>query len=310
MDLPMETVIDLGTVFAAQLGGNYYHYQGSLTRPPCTESVHWYILEQPAPISKSMVNNFKELFPSPMNNRPIQPINGRDVWINSDKKGKKSDKKSDKKDEAPWSYTSVQKWEEDYPKWGGDQQSPVNVMTDSLDSVQGAGAALNTRMTYGAVGPNANFQFANDGKSMVLEGNWGTLRLPDGDYIANSLNFHFPSEHAIDGMLFPGEMQIVHQRSDATGTKGLAIISIFLRDSDLLGQEGPVGFFDRLGFSSRLPVEDETIVLGADTIFNIGAIFAPQLAGAYYHYEGSLTTPPCSETVHWYLMQNAAGINK
>jgi len=362
MDLPMETVIDLGTVFAAQLGGNYYHYQGSLTRPPCTESVHWYILEQPAPISKSMVNNFKELFPSPMNNRPIQPINGRDVWINkiktekcefgwcppeedkksskkgkgddeakkgksvdetskkgkksdkddkkSDKKGKKSDKKSDKKDEAPWSYTSVQKWEEDYPKCGGDQQSPVNVMTDSLDSVQGAGAALNTRMTYGAVGPNANFQFANDGKSMVLEGNWGTLRLPDGDYIANSLNFHFPSEHAIDGMLFPGEMQIVHQRSDATGTKGLAIISIFLRDSDLLGQEGPVGFFDRLGFSSRLPVEDETIVLGADTIFNIGAIFAPQLAGAYYHYEGSLTTPPCSETVHWYLMQNAAGINK
>merc|ERR1719265_2217132 len=90
----------------------------------------------------------------------------------------------------------------------------------------------------------------------------------------------------------------------------LAVISILLRDSDLLGQEGPVGFFDRLGFSSRLPVEGETIILGADTVLNIGAIFAPQFAGPYFHYEGSLTTPPCSESVHWYLMQTAAGINK
>jgi carbonic anhydrase len=361
MDLPAETVIDLGGVFSSQLAGSYYHYGGSLTRPPCTESVHWYILEQPAPISKSMVNNFKELFPSPMNNRPIQPINERDIWINkiktdkcefgwcppeednksskkgksdekksdkksdkkdeksdkkdkkSDKKDKKSDKKekkSNKKDEAPWTYTSVQKWEDDFPKCGGNMQSPIDVQTDSLSSVQGAGAALNTMFTYGAVGPNAGFEFANDGHSMVLKGNWGTLRLPDGDYIANSLNFHFPSEHAVDGVLFPGEMQIVHQRSDAKGTNDLAVISIFLRDADMMGQEGPVGFFNRLGFSSRLPVEGETIMLGADTVLDIGAIFAPQFAGAYYHYQGSLTTPPCSETVHWYLMQTAAGINK
>lgn len=370
MDLPVETIINLGDVFEAQFAGNYYHYGGSLTRPPCTESVHWYILEEPAPITSSMVNNFKELFPSPMNNRPMQPINERDIWINriktekcefgwcppdedvkeastksskkaklgdkssksskngSSKKGssekgtsdkkKKSDKdtadkkkKSDKKEEeVEWNYASVQKWEDDYSKCGGKKQSPVDVNTSNVQIVQGPGSALVSRMTYSAVGPNAGFTFLNNGHSMSLEGKWGTLRLPDGDYIAKTLHFHFPSEHAVDGVLAAGEMHIVHQRSDATGTDGLAVIAVLLRDSDLLGQAGPVGFFDRLGFSSRLPVDGETIILGADTVLDIGAIFAPQFAGSYWHYEGSLTTPPCSETVHWYLMQTPAGINK
>jgi len=352
MDLPAETTIDLGQVFEAQFAGNYYHYGGSLTRPPCTESVHWYILDEPAPISRSMVNNFKALFPSPMNNRPIQQINDRDVWINkiktekcefgwcppkeddkkskkasSDKKsksdkesGKDSDKKSksksksdkdksDKKEpkKPAWKYSSTQKWEDDYPKCGGKKQSPVDVNTDKLDVVQGAGPGLNSRMTYNAVGPNAGFTFKNNGHAIVLDGNWGTLRLPDGDYLAKSLEFHFPSEHAVDGVLAAGEMQIVHQNPESDH---VAIISIFLRDSDLLGQTGPVGFFDRLGFSSRLPVEDETIILGADTVLNIGGIFGPQFAGPYWHYEGSLTSPPCSEAVHWYVMQTAAGINR
>jgi len=375
MDLPVETVVDIGDIFKSQFAGNYYHYGGSLTRPPCTESVHWYILDTPAPISRSMVNNFKVLFPSPMNNRPIQPLNDRDVWVDriktekcefgwcpseeesskksskksSEKSSKESSKKSSKKDtdddkdrksssskkgtsdkgkadtkksgkdadksdkkkkEAEWHYSSVQKWEDDYSKCGGKKQSPIDVNTDKLQRVQGPGSALVSRMTYNGVGPNAGFEFKNNGHSLALDGNWGTLRLPDGDYIARSLHFHFPSEHAVDGVLAAGEMHIVHQRSDASGTDGLAVVAILLRDSGLLGQAGPVGFFDRLGFSSRLPVKDETILLGADTVLDIGAIFAPQLGGSYWHYEGSLTTPPCSETVHWYLMQTPAGINK
>jgi len=360
MDLPADTVFNIGDIFSSQIAGSYYHYGGSLTRPPCTESVHWYILETPAPISRSMVNNFKVLFPSPMNNRPIQPLNDRDVWLNkiktekcefgwcptekeeskkkksskngdkdskkssksdstkkakkktSDKgkSGKKSDKSDDEEPKAHWNYASVQRWEDDYSKCGGKKQSPVDVNTTKIQSVQGPGSALVSRMSYGAVGPNAGFQFKNDGHSMTLDGNWGTLRLPDGDYIAKSLHFHFPSEHAVDGVLAAGEMHIVHQRSDATGTDGLAVIGILLRDSNLLGQPGPVGFFDRLGFSTKLPVDGETVILGADAILDIGAIFAPQLGGSYWHYEGSLTTPPCSETVHWYLMQTPAGINK
>jgi len=229
----------------------------------------------------------------------------------SDKKKGESDKNDKKKEaSAKWNYASVQHWEDDYSKCGGKKQSPVDVKTSKIDKVNGPGSALNERLSYGPVGPNAGFQFENNGQSLSLEGNWGTLRLPDGDYIAKSLVFHFPSEHAVDGVLAAGEMHIVHQRSDATGDDGLAVIGILIRDSSVLGQAGPVGFFDRLGFSSRLPVEDETIILSADTILDIGAIFAPQLAGPYWHYEGSLTTPPCSETVHWYLMQTPVGINK
>merc|ERR1719503_25485 len=130
MDLPVDIVVDIGDIFKSQFAGNYYHYGGSLTRPPCTESVHWYILDTPAPISRAMVNNFKVLFPSPMNNRPIQPLNDRDVWVNriktekcefgwcpseeesSEKSSKKSSKKDTDAEEAEWHYSSVQKWED------------------------------------------------------------------------------------------------------------------------------------------------------------------------------------------------------
>jgi len=343
MDVPADTVIDLGSTFSSQLDGNFYHYSGSLTRPPCTEGVRWYILETPAPISKSMINNFKALFPSPMNNRPAQLINDREVWINSIKtdkcefsqcepdvsvhkstnekvkrgtKGKTTVVKSDastvdhSEPHPVWNYASVQHWENDYAECGGKKQSPVDINTGKIDTVEGPGSALNVRMTYGAVGPNAGFQFKNNGHSLSLEGNWGSLRLPDGDYIAKQIHFHFPSEHAVDGVLAAGEMHIIHQRSNANGTDGLAVIGVLLRDSDILGQAGPVGFFDRLGFSSKLPAAGEVLPLAAETVLDIGAIFAPQLAGAYWHYEGSLTSPPCSETVHWYLMQTPVGISK
>ncbi|XP_005800879.2 carbonic anhydrase 4-like [Xiphophorus maculatus] len=64
---------------------SYYRYQGSLTTPPCSESVVWTVFETPIPLSmdqmkafsmvqfhdnKSMVNNF----------RPVQPLNGRLVY--------------------------------------------------------------------------------------------------------------------------------------------------------------------------------------------------------------------------------------
>jgi carbonic anhydrase len=50
-------------------------YIGSLTTPPCTEGVRWWVLEQPVPISSDQVARFAALFPD--NSRPLQPLNGR-----------------------------------------------------------------------------------------------------------------------------------------------------------------------------------------------------------------------------------------
>merc|ERR1719359_326105 len=65
--------------FLAELGGDFYHYKGSLTTPPCSQTVHWFVTEKPAKVTEKMVSNFKLLFPDPANNRPVQPLNGREL---------------------------------------------------------------------------------------------------------------------------------------------------------------------------------------------------------------------------------------
>ena len=54
-----------------------YRYQGSLTTPPCSETVLWTVLSTPVLVSADDIKAFQELFP--MNARPIQPINRRYV---------------------------------------------------------------------------------------------------------------------------------------------------------------------------------------------------------------------------------------
>jgi carbonic anhydrase len=56
----------------------HYAYEGSLTTPPCTEGVNFYILKTPVDISKAQVAKF----PFKMNARPVQPLNGRKIGAN------------------------------------------------------------------------------------------------------------------------------------------------------------------------------------------------------------------------------------
>ncbi|MFO0794744.1 MAG: carbonic anhydrase family protein [Candidatus Brocadiaceae bacterium] len=55
----------------------YYTYTGSLTTPPCSEGVNWFILKEPIEVSKVGVNKFTSLFKHDA--RPIQPVHGRVV---------------------------------------------------------------------------------------------------------------------------------------------------------------------------------------------------------------------------------------
>lgn len=59
----------------------YYHYEGSLTTPPCTEGVQWLILANPLKIGQEQIDCFAAIYKQ--NNRPIQQSNGRDVFQQS-----------------------------------------------------------------------------------------------------------------------------------------------------------------------------------------------------------------------------------
>ena len=55
----------------------YYMYKGSLTTPPCTEGITFYILDTPVELSKEQIAKFAEYYPD--NARPDQPLNGRTI---------------------------------------------------------------------------------------------------------------------------------------------------------------------------------------------------------------------------------------
>lgn len=58
---------------------SYYNFSGSLTTPPCTEGVSWFVLNTPVEVSRAQYARFGARYP--MNARPTQSINGRPIQL-------------------------------------------------------------------------------------------------------------------------------------------------------------------------------------------------------------------------------------
>ncbi len=109
----------------------------------------------------------------------------------------------------------------------------------------------------------------------------------------NLLQFHFhaPSEHTIDGVAAPMEIHFVHQDPNS-GT--LAVVGLMLIEGEQ-DNHAYAAVFDHL---PAQPSEPEAI--GADLMLET---LLPATR-AFYTYQGSLTTPPCSEIVRWLLLDS------
>jgi len=74
-----ETTVDT-TIDATSLlpqTRSYYTFGGSLTIPPCTEGVTWFVLQTPSTLSSEELATLAKLYPH--NARPLQPLNDRTV---------------------------------------------------------------------------------------------------------------------------------------------------------------------------------------------------------------------------------------
>lgn len=67
--------LDLTALLPRQHG--LYHYLGSLTTPPLTENVEWYVMDTPVHLSQAQLDAFRARYRH--NNRNVQPLNGRPV---------------------------------------------------------------------------------------------------------------------------------------------------------------------------------------------------------------------------------------
>jgi carbonic anhydrase len=70
---PPNVIVD-PTVFLPVDRG-YYTYMGSLTTPPCSENVQWFVMKQPVQVSAEQIAIFSRLYRN--NARPVQPSSGR-----------------------------------------------------------------------------------------------------------------------------------------------------------------------------------------------------------------------------------------
>lgn len=68
--------IDLPNVLPK--GRDFFHYAGSLTTPPCSEGVRWFVLKEAVSISSAQVQKYNKTFGGPTN-RPVQPLHEREI---------------------------------------------------------------------------------------------------------------------------------------------------------------------------------------------------------------------------------------
>ncbi len=114
------------------------------------------------------------------------------------------------------------------------------------------------------------------------------LMLGDVPYQLLQFHFHAPSEHARNGQRYAMEVHLVHKSADGN----LAVVGVLFER----GRENPVlqKVLDNVSANLNEVKSVQGITINA-------ADLLPE-DRRVFHYSGSLTTPPCSENVNWFVM--------
>lgn len=76
-----ETAVELDWNAMLPASHTTYRYTGSLTTPPCTEGVNWFLMTEPVALSADQIAAFTAAYEG--NNRPIQALNDREIELDT-----------------------------------------------------------------------------------------------------------------------------------------------------------------------------------------------------------------------------------
>jgi len=177
----------------------------------------------------------------------------------------------------------------------GLRQSPIDIDLGHIYAQEFTPSGVPIRSNYKAT----DATMKNTGRGVEIEAAMGTMYCGDDSvqYNAVAVHFHSPSEHTRKGEHFPLELQIVHQRNGTKDASDLVIISFLFTEAHASIESS---FLSAIG--SEIPTLKEfSDVKG----LNLNLLHG--LQGSYISYEGSISTPPCTESVQHHVMSVIQG---
>jgi carbonic anhydrase len=204
-----------------------------------------------------------------------------------------------------WGYESdngPEEWASMDSEWGlcaaGLEQSPIDLAEAAAIELPEVELHTSSDQEVEVLNQEGVIDALDNGHTIQINTK-GVERVSVGDKTYASVQFHFhaPSEHTVDGEHFPMEMHFVHQAEDGE----LAVVGVLIEQ----GAENP----------SLAPLWAQLVhAPGTQATVQVPPAFAEHLfsgeATGVYHYRGSLTTPPCSEGVKWYIRRTPTQLSK
>jgi len=190
-------------------------------------------------------------------------------------------------------YKNPTNWDELKTNWAicqsGNQQSPIDIKPSLLGNLLSVATPANIQFNYQSL---TNFPVQNNGHTIQVNypstpGN-STMTVDGITYQLLQFHLHTHSEHLINGEAAALELHLVHQ--DQQGN--LAVVGVMI-------ENGAINNDLQTVFAS-MPLQEG--VNTANGTINASSFLPANRS--YYGYQGSLTTPPCSQNVKWIVLKN------
>ncbi|XP_030048619.1 carbonic anhydrase 9 [Microcaecilia unicolor] len=213
-----------------------------------------------------------------------------------------------------WNYSDQIAWASDFHDCGGESQSPINIQLSETVYDPSLGPFV---LTGFDVPEDEKLKLKNNGHTVVLDLP-DTLLINGGlpqEYRAAQLHFHWGShanpgsEHTVDGQRYSGEIHVVHYSTEFSNIReamtkpgGLAVLAAFIQ----AGSEENPTYQHLLQYLPQVSKEGQDMEVPG---FNIGGLLPGQM-DRYYRYNGSLTTPPCFQSVNWTIFNDTIKLSE